>query len=34
MPDFGNRLHPDDISDLVAFLLSLEQEDFAVAQGD
>ncbi len=33
MPDFGNRLHPDDINDLVAFLLSLEQEDLA-AQGD
>jgi ubiquinol-cytochrome c reductase cytochrome b subunit len=34
MPDFGKRLHPDDIDDLVAFLLSLEQEDLAFAQGD
>jgi mono/diheme cytochrome c family protein len=27
MPDFGNKLAPEDISDLVAFLQSLEQED-------
>jgi ubiquinol-cytochrome c reductase cytochrome b subunit len=33
MPDFGNRLHPDDISDLVAFVASLEA-DLAVAQGE
>ena len=33
MPDFGNRLPPDDISDLVAFLHSLEQDDPELAQG-
>ena len=34
MPDFGSRLHPDDINDLVAFLQALEQEEAFVAQGD
>ena len=33
MPDFGSRLPPDDISDLVAFLRSLEQDDPELAQG-
>ena len=33
MPDFGNRLAPEDISDLVAFIQSLEQDDLELAQG-
>jgi len=32
MPDFGNRLGPDDIHDLVAYLLSLENQSFEEAQ--
>lgn len=34
MPDFGSRLHPDEIDDLVAFVQVLEQEEAFVAQGD
>ena len=34
MPDFGKRLPPEDIDDLVAFLQALEQEEAFVAQGD
>ena len=34
MPDFGNRLHPEEIDDLVAFIKVLEQEEAFVAQGD
>ena len=34
MPDFGNRLHPGDVDDLVAFVQALEQEEAFVAQGD
>jgi len=33
MPDFGNKLWPDDISDLVSFLKALEDEDLTLAQG-
>ncbi|MCA1829630.1 MAG: c-type cytochrome [Myxococcales bacterium] len=33
MPDFGNRLPPEDINDLVSFLKALEQEDAELAQG-
>jgi ubiquinol-cytochrome c reductase cytochrome b subunit len=33
MPDFGSRLRPEDINDLVSFLKSLEEEDLEVAQG-
>ena len=34
MPDFGTRLHPEEIDDLVAFIQVLEQEETFVAQGD